>query len=195
MPSRSATQLSERFEQALVYATRVHAGQLRKGAEVPYVSHLLTVAGMVLEDGGTEDQAVAALLHDAIEDQPERTSLEEIDRRFGAEVARIVAGCSDTLTHPKPPWRERKERYLRHLETADEAVLQVSCADKLHNVRAILADLRTYGHAVWMRFTASREEQLWYHQSLAEVFARRFPGRLSGELRRAVGELVEEAAS
>lgn len=191
----SPGQLSERFELALVYATRIHAGQRRKGTDIPYVSHLLAVSGMVLEDGGSEDQAVAALLHDAIEDQPDRTSLDEIARRFGPEVARIVEGCSDTVTHPKPPWRERKERYLRHLESADEAVLRVSCADKLHNVRSIAVDLRTHGKEVWTRFNAGKDEQLWYHRSLAEVFARRFPGRLSGELRRQVDELTRAATA
>ncbi len=185
--------LSGRFEDALVYAARVHSGQRRKGTDVPYVSHLLAVAGLVLEDGGSEDQAISALLHDALEDQPERTSPDEIAHRFGDEVARIVEECSDTVTHPKPPWRERKERYLEHLECADEAVLRVSCADKLHNARTILRDVRRHGDEVWRRFNAGREDQLWYYQSLAEVFTRRFPSPLSDELRRVVDDLEQEA--
>lgn len=185
--------LSARFENALVYASRVHAGQTRKGGDVPYVSHLLAVAGLVLEDGGTEDEAIAALLHDAIEDQPELTSLEEIAERFGDEVARIVEGCSDTLEHPKPPWHERKRGYLEHLESADEAVLRVSCADKLHNVRTMLTDLRTNGDDFWSRFNASREDQLWYYRSLADLFARRFSSPLSEELQQRVKELEGES--
>ncbi|MDP8929463.1 MAG: HD domain-containing protein [Actinomycetota bacterium] len=195
MESSEESQLSERFKDALVYAAQVHAGQTRKGSAVPYVSHLLSVCGLVLEHGGSEEEAIAALLHDAVEDRPDRTSLEKIEERFGDEVARIVRGCSDTVTHPKPQWRPRKERYLRHLESVDEAILRVSCADKLHNVRTMLTDLRKDGDKFWDRFNAGREEQLWYHRSLAEVFARRFPGPLCEELQRGVEELVEEATA
>ncbi len=195
MKSSEEPELSDRFKDALVYAAQVHSGQTRKGGSVPYVSHLLAVCGLVLEHGGSEEEAIAALLHDAVEDQPKRTSLDDIAQRFGDEVARIVEGCSDTVTHPKPPWRKRKERYLRHLESADEAILRVSCADKLHNVRTMLTDLRRNGDEFWNRFNAGRKEQLWYYRSLAEVFTRRLPGALSSELQRGVDDLVEESSA
>jgi (p)ppGpp synthase/HD superfamily hydrolase len=171
----------------------LHRDQTRKGNDVPYVSHLLAVAALVLEYGGTEDQAIAGLLHDALEDQPDRTSTTEIATRFGDDVARIVAGCSDTtpdeMRHGRPPWLLRKQRYLDHLEIVTEDVLLVSCADKLHNAQSILRDLRTLGAGTWARFNAGRDDQLWYLRSLAAVFARRLPGSLADELARTVAEI------
>lgn len=187
--------LTNRFDDALVYASRLHRDQDRKGTEVPYVSHLLAVSALVLEAGGTEDLAIAALLHDAIEDHPDETSLDEVETRFGAAVARVVKGCSDVLPDElgadgqKPDWRWRKERYLNHLEAADGDVLLVSCADKLHNATAILRDHRRIGVQLWSRFNADAAEILWYQRSLADVFSRRLDSWLADELDRTVTEL------
>jgi (p)ppGpp synthase/HD superfamily hydrolase len=138
----------ERFEEALGYAAHLHRGHLRKGTSIPYVTHLLAVAAIVGENGGTEDEAIAALLHDAVEDQGGPATREEIRRRFGDNVVAIVDGTSDTDITPKPPWRERKEAYVAHVRNALESVRLVSAADKLHNARSILVDLRTEGEAV-----------------------------------------------
>ncbi len=185
----AACALGPRFEEALAYATQVHAGQVRKGTSTPYVSHLLAVASLVLEHGGDEDQAIAALLHDALEDQPDRTDAAELERRFGARVRRIVEACSDTTVHPKPPWKGRKERYLEHLGDATADVLLVSCADKVHNLRAILADHAEHGDAMFERFNETDPQQhLWYYGALAAAFAERLPGRLSSQLSAMVEE-------
>ncbi len=181
--------LSERFDAALAYATRVHAGQLRKGTSVPYVSHVLAVAALVLEDGGGEDEAIAALLHDAVEDGDGLRELERIREQFGDVVADIVWACSDADQRPKPPWRERKERYIAHVRHAGPEVRRVSCADKLHNARSILLDYRRDGERVWDRFTATGDETLWYYEQLLEVFRHGGGGPLVEELARVVGEL------
>ena len=178
----------ERFERALVYASRVHGGQYRKGTSVPYVTHLLAVAAIVGENGGTEDEVVAALLHDAPEDQGGEARLEDIRLRFGPAVAEIVAGCTDTYEDPKPPWRERKERYLAHLAGAPEPVRLVSTADKLHNARTVLADYRAVGEDLWDRFTGGREGTLWYYRAVADTL-RSKDDSLAEELDRVVGEL------
>jgi (p)ppGpp synthase/HD superfamily hydrolase len=187
-----AVPLSPRFAEALAYATEVHAGQSRKGTSVPYVAHVLGVCALVLEDGGGEDEAIAALLHDAVEDGGGPPVLAEIRRRFGDRVAEIVRACSDTDETPKPPWKERKTRYVAHVRTAGPDARRVSCADKLHNARAILRDYRLHGERLWSRFNAPPEEQLWYYRSLVEAF--RQPGRtaLVDELERVVGELEAE---
>ncbi len=125
--------LNERFDQALNYAIQLHADQLRKGSGVPYLAHLLSVTALVLEDGGSEDEAIAALLHDAVEDQGGLATLEEIRSKFGTHVADIVAGCTDSFEDPRPPWKQRKDRYLQHLAQATPEVRRVSLADKLHN--------------------------------------------------------------
>lgn len=176
---------------ALAFALEAHGEQVRKGTDVPYVSHLLAVAGLVLEDGGGEEDAVAALLHDAVEDAGGRTTLARIRAGFGERVAAIVEACSDADVQPKPPWRGRKEAYLARLEHADEAVLRVSLADKLHNARSILADRRLVGEAVWDRFNAPRSDQLWYYGALVDVFARRRPGRHADELAAIVETLAD----
>jgi (p)ppGpp synthase/HD superfamily hydrolase len=178
-----------RFEAALTYATHLHRDQTRKGTDIPYVGHLLGVASLVIEDGGSEDEAIAGLLHDAVEDQGGAPRLEDIRTRFGEGVAAIVAGCTDADTTPKPPWRQRKEAYLAHLREATADVLRVSAADKLHNARAILADYRALGEALWPRFSEGRDEILWYYRSLVAIFLERGPARLAGELARAVAEL------
>jgi (p)ppGpp synthase/HD superfamily hydrolase len=186
--------LSDRFERALVYAAQLHAKQRRKGSRVPYVSHLLATAALVLEHGGGEDEAIAALLHDAVEDQGGPKTLAVIRRRFGRIVADIVEGCSDTDVVPKPPWRPRKEAYLAHLRRAPAAVRLVSAADKLHNARTTVADLRLHGASVWERFHAGPREQLWYYGSLVAIFTRRGPRPLARELGRVVAEMAKLAA-
>jgi (p)ppGpp synthase/HD superfamily hydrolase len=185
----AAWPLTRRFEDALVYATQAHEGQRRKKTSVPYVSHLLAVCALVLEDGGTEDEAIAALLHDAVEDQGGAVRAAEVRRRFGDRVADIVVACSDTDVKPKPPWRPRKEAYIAHVRAAPDAVRRVSLADKVHNARTILADYRVVGEDVWKRFSAGGDEQIWYYESLVDAFRRETSSRLLDELARVVGEL------
>lgn len=183
--------LSDRYGEALVYALALHRDQLRKQTQVPYVSHLLAVSALVLENRGDEEQATAALLHDALEDQGDRTSYAEITARFGDRVAEIVRACTDTEQTPKPPWRERKERYLAHLAGAGPDVLLVSCADKVRNARSIVADLRELGEQTWGRFNAGRDGQLWYYRSLGEIFKAGLPGsRLPEEYTRVLQEMA-----
>jgi (p)ppGpp synthase/HD superfamily hydrolase len=185
------TELSEPFYAALDYAARLHAEQRRKASDVPYVAHLLAVAALVLEHGGSQTEAIAALLHDAVEDQGGPPVLDEIQRRFGNEVARIVAACTDTDQDPKPPWRARKEAHIAHVAAADVSVRLVIAADKLHNARSILSDLRELGDAVWSRFSGGRDGTLWYYQAMLEALetaGREHPALLA-ELRRAVEQL------
>jgi (p)ppGpp synthase/HD superfamily hydrolase len=192
--------LGERFAAALVRAVELHRGQTRKGGRIPYLGHLLGVASLVVDAGGTEDQAIAALLHDALEDQPDLTSAPAISAEFGPDVARIVLGCSDVTPDTmvggrKPPWLERKRAYLAHLEHVDDDVLLVSLADKLHNARSLRLDVEEAGESVWARFNAGPEQQLWYYHRLVEVFGRRvvagLPRRLVHELRREVDAIAE----
>jgi GTP pyrophosphokinase len=186
--------LSKRFEEALVYAARLHAQQVRKGTTVPYLAHLLAVAGIALEHGANEDEAIAALLHDAIEDQGGAATREEIRRRFGNNVTSIVEGCTDTDLTPKPPWKERKEAYLAHLSTASRSVRLVSAADKLHNARTILLDYRTLGESLWDRFRGGKDGTLWYYRSLVEAFQAAGSTPLVEELARVVSELERLAS-
>ncbi len=183
--------LSVRFDQALLFASRVHREQRRKGGDVPYLAHLLAVTSLVLEAGGDEDQAIAALLHDALEDQPDQVTVDDLVERFGERVAQIVRRCSDVESHPKPPWRDRKEEHLDRLRQEQDDVLLVALADKLHNARSTLRDLRIGGPEVWRRFNAPRQDQLWYYSSLLEVFRSRLPREpMTSELRQAVEELA-----
>lgn len=181
--------LTERFNHALLLASELHASQLRKGSNVPYISHLLAVASLVIEHGGDEDESIAGLLHDAVEDCGGLPTLERIRGQFGETVADIIMGCTDAYTTPKPPWRERKEAYIAHLNDANLSVLLVSSADKLHNARSILSDYREIGDELWSRFTASKEQTLWYYQSVTEVLLRRRPLPLSNELDTVVSDL------
>jgi GTP pyrophosphokinase len=181
--------LSARFDEALVYAHEVHRDQVRKGTVIPYISHLMAVAGLVLENGGDEDTAIAALLHDVIEDGGGAVAREGIRRRFGRRVADIVDECTDAEVIPKPPWRERKEKYIAHLRHASPQARLVSAADKLHNARAILADYRIVGEALWERFNADRDGVLWYYQSLVAAFKERGAMSLVEELEGGVNEL------
>jgi GTP pyrophosphokinase len=180
---------SSRFEEALVYAARLHAEQRRKGTEIPYIAHLLAVAGIALVHGANEDEAIAALLHDAVEDQGGASTREEIRRRFGAAVAEIVDGCTDTDVTPKPPWRERKETYVRHIRHAPASVRLVSASDKLDNARSILADYRVLGDSLWVRFSGGKEGTLWYYRSLVEAFQEAGGGALVAELESVVREI------
>jgi len=186
--------LTSRFEEALIYAVRLHKSQTRKGTEIPYIAHLLGVAALVLEDGGGEDDAVAALLHDAVEDQGGLETLEEIRARFGRRVATIVEGLTDTYVKPKPPWRKRKLQYITHLKNATDEVRQVSLADKLHNARAILATLREEGDNTWNRFTGGKAGTLWYYRTLVTVFRQGGSDFMSEELERVVSQIEELTA-
>ena len=184
---------SERLITALGVAARLHARQRRKGSEIPYLSHLLGTCAIALDYGAGEDEAIAALLHDALEDQWERTSPDEIRGRFGDKVVRIVVACSDSLGGEKREWRARKSNYLAHLADQPDEVLRVSLADKLHNARAIVADLRTEGDAVWDRFTGPPPDQAWYYMSLAEIFRGRRVSSLVDEFAVVVADLVARA--
>jgi len=191
--------LTDRFDEALSYASRLHRDQRRKGTNIPYVSHLLAVAAIALENGADEDQAIAALLHDAVEDQD--VTVAEIEDRFGPAVAAIVDHCTDAgpaeKTADKSPeaWRRRKERYIASLAHKPEASLQVSLADKTHNARAILADLAVIGDAIWNRFTGGREGSLWYYDALARAFEERIPGPPARRFVAVVAELHEHAGA
>lgn len=187
--TRSWSRLSE----AAAFALTLHAAQLRKGTDIPYIAHLLSVAALVLEHGGDEDLAIAGLLHDAVEDcGTEQEAV--IAAHFGPRVAAVVRDCTDADSFPKPPWQARKQAYLDHLETASRDALLVSACDKLHNARAIATDLRTHGPAVFTRFKAGQAGTLWYYRALADVFARRLPGPLSRELDEVVTAVERHAA-
>jgi (p)ppGpp synthase/HD superfamily hydrolase len=187
-------ELSTRFEDALILAKRLHAKQMRKGTTIPYISHLLAVASIVLEQGGSEDEAIAALLHDAIEDQGGVPTRRLIRERFGENVVEIVNGCTDAESMPKPPWRGRKEAYIARLADAPASVRLVSAADKLHNTRAILADYRDIGEALWKRFNGGKEGTLWYYRTLVTVLRNAERTPLVEELERVVSEIEALAA-
>ena len=190
--------LTDRFSDALVYAAQKHRFQVRKGSGVPYLSHLLQVAGLALEHGADEDVGIAALLHDVIEDCGKET-IEEIREQFGERVLEVVKGCSDTLdkAHESRPWRQRKEDYLEHLRTAaSDDVLLVSCCDKIHNSRSILSDLKHQGDSIWDIFQGKREGTLWYYRTLVEAYRKTSaPTRLVRELDEVVSEMERLAAS
>ena len=183
------TILGPRFQDALHFAAELHSKQRRKLSGTPYLGHLLRVAGIVLNYGGVEDEAVAALLHDAVEDQGGAAVREEIRRRFGDAVVEIVDGCSDTDQSPKPPWRTRKEAYLSRLETAGPSIRLVSAADKLDNVRSLTASYRKEGESIWSHFGGRREGTLWYYHGVIERLKMHEPCPLADELERAVAGL------
>jgi len=184
--------LTDRFQRGFALAFELHRRQKRKGTDIPYVSHLLAVASLVLEDGGDEDEAIAALLHDTVEDQGGRATSDRIRSEFGDRVANIVDACSDSETIPKPPWRARKEAYLAHLSTETRPeVLRVSAADKLHNARCILADYRRVKESVWKRFNAPKKEIAWYYTQLARTYPE---SGVSDFLRRPLIEAAEQIA-
>ncbi len=181
--------LGIRLQRAFRYAAEKHAGQTRKQSAVPYLSHLMAVASLVLEAGGDEDMAIAALLHDVVEDCGGMPRLREIRRRFGTRVAKIVEGCTDSFGDPKPEWMERKKDYLREVKRADRDTRLVSASDKLHNVRTILADYRQHGEAIWTRFSGKKEGTLWYYRALSDEYQRRNRNRITRELAIVVEEL------
>jgi GTP pyrophosphokinase len=194
-PNAAATPLSDRFTKAVMHALVIHADQRRKGSGIPYAAHLLSVAAIVVENGGGEDEAVAAILHDAVEDQGGAEQLGRIRELFGERVAEIVLGSSDTdlprrAGAPKEPWRLRKERHLAHIaESLDQGLLLVIAADKLHNARSILEDLRKTGLAVYDRFNAGRDGTLWYYREMAAILKKNLGGFPAEELERVVGKL------
>lgn len=200
--------LGERFRQAILFASELHANQVKKGGRnIPYISHLLGVTSLVIEAGGDEDMAIAALLHDAVEDQGGRPTLERIHAEYGDRVAHIVEGCTNSETEPKPPWLERKRAYVGHVrDHADSEVTLVSAADKLHNVRTILADFRELGDPVFDRFQGRKDGTLWYYRAMVEAFHGAMVRnglnphahgnkRLLGELELTVGELESAVAA
>ena len=183
------THMTSRLENALVFAAQLHREQWRKGSNVPYVSHLLAVSALVIEHGGDEDEAIAALLHDAIEDQGGPKTRDEILRRFGERVTGIVEGCTDSQTIPKPPWKERKLAYIAGISDKSPSVQLVCAADKLHNARSILSDYRTLGEEVWQRFVGGREGTLWYYGAVVQALIQSGRTPLVDELERVVGEI------
>jgi len=187
--STQKVKLGPRFLRAFQFAAEKHSGQTRKASSIPYLAHLMGVASLVLEAGGDEDLAIAALLHDVVEDCGGAPMLKEVRRRFGGRVAKVVDGCTDADTYPKPPWRERKENYIRHLKKADADTRLVSAADKLNNVRSIVSDYREVGESVWSRFNGGREGTLWYYRTLRDEFLRHRPNRITRQLELAVNDL------
>ena len=193
LPHLRPPKLGPRLQRAFRYAAEKHAGQTRKQTAVPYLSHLMAVASLVLEAGGDEEMAIAALLHDVVEDCGGMPRLREIRKQFGERVARIVEGCTDSFGEPKAEWMQRKKNYLNEVKRADIDTRLVSAADKLHNVRTILADYRQDGEAIWSRFSGKKDGTLWYYRALSSEY-RRSPNRVTRELEIAVAEL-ERAVS
>ena len=176
-----------------MFAADLHRDQMRKGTSIPYVSHLLAVASLALEHGANEDETIAGLLHDAIEDQGGAATREEIRRRFGDVVTAIVDGCTDAEVVPKPPWRERKEQYVAHVRSASPSVRLISSCDKLHNARSIVADLRRQGEALWPRFTGGKDGTLWYYRALVDAFRDAGGTPALDELERVVRDMEQLA--
>lgn len=179
---------TERVDRALALATRAFRNIRRKGTDIPYLSHLLQVMVTVAEHGGDEDQLIAAVLHDYLEDI-DGASADQVAAEFGERVARLVVGLSDAVARPKPPWRERKQRYLEHLRGSPAELKLISAADKLHNARSIRRDLARVGDAVWDRFSASRDETLWYYRELVGALGAGWATALLDELAAEVDAL------
>lgn len=168
------TTLTNRFADALNYCFLIHRNQYRKGKPTPYIAHLLSVSALVLEDGGDEDEAIAALLHDSLEDQPDKTSPEEISQRFGDRVYHLILSCTDTPSDyrggPKPPWKQRKEKYLEHIRNGADGALRITLADKVHNLTELIVDYHQQGESLWQRFNAGKSDQVWLYHSLVSAF-------------------------
>jgi (p)ppGpp synthase/HD superfamily hydrolase len=184
--------MNSRLDEAFIFAHRLHRNQRRKGTAIPYLSHLMAVASLVMENGGAEDAVIAALLHDSIEDQGVVSA--EIEARFGEAVAKVVQECTDSFQIPKPSWKQRKVDYLDCIPHKSPTALLVTTADKLHNARSILSDYRTHQEAVWNRFSGGKEGTLWYYHSLSERLNETFPHPLTQELRRVVIEMTRLAS-
>jgi (p)ppGpp synthase/HD superfamily hydrolase len=189
LPERRGGHLS-RLADALAWAIDAHGAQRKKGTDVPYHAHLLGVASLVLNDGGSEDEAVAAVLHDLVEDTD--ATVEDVRGRFGDRVARIVDACTDAYERPKPEWWDRKRAYIARLDTAQPDELRVSLADKLYNASSIAWDLRVRGDDLWRVFGSGRDGQIWYYRTLADIFLERAPGPMADELDRVVRQLEED---
>ncbi len=187
--AKAKRMLGSRFDRAFLFAADKHAKQTRKASSIPYIAHLIGVTSLILEAGGDEDMAIAALLHDVVEDCGGEKMLKEVRRRFGKRVADIVDGCTDAYAIPKPPWKERKDQYIARLKTEPPDTRLVSAADKLNNVRSILSDYREIGESIWSRFNGGREGTLWYYRTLREEFLRDAPNRITRDFDLAVQEL------
>jgi len=187
--SFQAASLSDQFQKAFDYAFKLHRNQIRKGSNIPYISHLLAVTALVMEDGGDEEEAIAALLHDAVEDQGGLETLNQIKVHFGERVASIVEECSDSFTTPKPPWRDRKSKYLENLSSASPSVLKVSLADKLHNIRSLILAYQKEGQAIWSNFRGGKEGTMWYYHQLSNIFHRHGENVMLAEFDHALGQL------
>jgi (p)ppGpp synthase/HD superfamily hydrolase len=187
--------LGPRFLRAFEFAAEKHKYQTRKASTIPYIAHLMGVASLVLEAGGDEDLAIAALLHDIVEDCGGAPMLTKVRRRFGSRVAKIVDGCTDADAYPKPPWRERKENYIARLREEDADTRLVSAADKLNNVRSILSDYREIGESVWSRFNGKRDGTLWYYRTLRDEFLRGKANRVTQDFALEVRKLEHLAAN
>ncbi len=187
--------VSQRFIHALSYAAQLHARQIRKRTERPYIGHLLGVASIVIEYGGDEEMAIAALLHDAVEDQGGLPRLREIRKKFGKRVAHIVDGCTDAYTEPKAPWLDRKHDYITRVTGENHEVRLVSAADKLSNARETLHELRLHGDSVFERFAGRKTGTLWYYRELINAFRRAGSNPLVEELDRVVTELESLSSS
>lgn len=180
--------MTDRFSLALVFAESLHRGQVRKATGCAYVAHLLGVASLVMEAGGTEDECIAALLHDAVEDQGGARTAAEIRRRFGSAVAETVEACSESK-YPGEDWKSRKESAIRHVSSCGPSALLVLSADKLHNARSLAAAYRSVGESVWESFRGGREGTLWYYRAMADAISRTGANPLVGELMEAVRAL------
>lgn len=190
-PAKTKTEikLGPRFQRAFEFAAKQHSGQTRKASTIPYIAHLMGVASLVFEAGGDENLAIAALLHDVVEDCGGAPMLKQIRRRFGSRVAKIVDGCTDAYQLPKPPWHDRKVSYINRLKKEDDETRLVSAADKLNNVRSILSDYRVIGESVWSRFNGGRDGTLWYYRTLRDEFMRSTPNRITRDFDLAVRDL------
>ena len=195
MTNQQLTYLTPQFEAALIYATQLHAQQRRKITHTPYIAHLLSVAALVLEDGGSEEEAIAALLHDAVEDQGGATTRAEIRRRFGSKVTAIVDGCTEPEQTPSMTWKEHKQKYLEQLRQASPQVRRVALADKLHNARTLLTNARLAGEAIWSEFRGGKENVLWLQEALLELFCQKSNSWMVEELEQVIRELRQAIAA
>lgn len=183
------TKLTTKFEQALIYATQLHSNQRRKVDKIPYISHLMSVSALILEAGGSEDEAIAGLLHDAIEDQGGKATREEVRQKFGETVVEIVDGCTETDITPKPPWKQRKIQYIENIRNGSDSVKLVSLADKLHNARSLLVGYRNQGNKLWDYFSGSKEDKLWFYGELLKIYQGSCVNFMTVELERILDEL------